>query len=142
MKKYTYIVVSNSDNSVQGYYKSPGDLEKCQLKRSVNKELEFPSYWFKAIRDTNCTFDYITDYGFKIECRIVSSIDKVKTESVKVSANEGFLFISLFNGDFGDGYTKDEIQIANEFLIENNYTSLISVSEIVDNEMICKFKVG
>jgi len=63
----------------------------------------------------------------------------METLILKVPAWQGFLFISLFNADGGEGYEQNEIDEANEIIKENNLLSLTDVSEPVDDEMTCTF---
>ena len=64
------------------------------------------------------------------------------TETISVPSWKGFLFISLFNGDGGDGYTEEEIEEANVFIMDNNYVSLVEVSDPVDDQMKCTFRIS
>lgn len=49
------------------------------------------------------------------------------------------LFISLFNGDGGEGFEPDEIQQAEDFISENKLKSLVVVEDIYDGQIKCTF---
>lgn len=66
-------------------------------------------------------------------------METVKTEIYVFSRWMGDLYISLFNGDGGDGFEPEEIQIANDFITENKVRSLVEVEDIYDQQIRCTF---
>jgi len=77
--------------------------------------------------------------------RVKGGIFKVKRKDkpllkVKVPAWKAFLYISLFNGDGGDGYSEGEIQEAGKFINENKLASLVEVSQRAGDEITCTFR--
>jgi len=76
--------------------------------------------------------------------RVKGGIFKVKRNEkpklkVTVLAWKAYLYISLFNGDGGDGYSNDEIAGAQQYINENKLASLLEVSEPVNGEITCVF---
>ena len=76
--------------------------------------------------------------------RVKGGIFKVKRKDkpllkVKVPAWQAYLYISLFNGDGGDGYSNEEIADAGKFINEKKLASLVEVSEKIDDEITCTF---
>lgn len=76
--------------------------------------------------------------------RVKGGIFKVKKKElpsikVKVPAWKAYLYISIFNGDGGDGYSKEEIRAAQKYINDNKLSSLIEVSERIDDEITCTF---
>jgi len=76
--------------------------------------------------------------------RVKGGIFKVKQKEkpqlkISVPSWKAYLFVSLFNGDGGDGYSDEEIADAQKFINENKLASLLEVSEPVDGEITCVF---
>jgi len=76
--------------------------------------------------------------------RVKGGLFKVKQKDkpplkITVPAWKAYLYISLFNGDGGDGYSNDEIADAQQYINENKLASLLEVSEPVDGEITCVF---
>ncbi|MDH6310915.1 hypothetical protein M2448_003867 [Dysgonomonas sp. PF1-14] len=71
----------------------------------------------------------------------VQKIVSVKMKKITIPLWKANLFISLFNGDGGDGFEKDEIEEAILFIEENKLCSLTEISEPADNEITCKFRI-
>jgi len=66
----------------------------------------------------------------------------MKTKTYTVPQWQGWLYISLFNGDGGDGFTEDEIKEANDFIEANSLYSLIEVEDAQDGETKCTFIIN
>jgi hypothetical protein len=64
---------------------------------------------------------------------------KVKTKKYIFPNWEAYLFISLFNGDGGDGCSSKEIEEANEFIRDNKLASLVEVEDTNDSQIECTF---
>lgn len=76
--------------------------------------------------------------------RVKGGIFKVKQKrkpqlKISVPSWKAYLYISLFNGDGGDGYSDEEIASAGQFINENKLASLLEVSEPVNGEITCVF---
>ncbi len=76
--------------------------------------------------------------------RVKGGIFKVKQKrkpylKICVPSWKAYLYISIFNGDGGDGHSNEEIAGAQKFINENKLASLLEVSEPVNGEITCVF---